>query len=167
MTMTDLAIRPLAAPDLGPLWAIFETVIAEGETYVQDERTTRADFDVYWTGRGGEQWVAEHAGALVGGYTVRPNHPGRGDHVGTASYVVATSARGLGVGRALGEHSMARAAAIGFRALQFNFVVATNHAAVALWSRLGFATVGRLPGAFRHRHLGEVDALVMHRTVTG
>ena len=49
--------------------------------------------------------------------------------------------------------------------MQFNFVVATNERAVRLWERLGFAVVGRLPGAFRHQRLGYVDALVMFKTL--
>lgn len=49
--------------------------------------------------------------------------------------------------------------------MQFNFVVSTNARAVALWERLGFGIVGRLPGAFRHPHHGFVDALVMYRTL--
>jgi hypothetical protein len=36
---------------------------------------------------------------------------------------------------------------------------------VKLWERLGFATVGRLPGAFQHRQLGYVDALVMYKSL--
>ena len=47
--------------------------------------------------------------------------------------------------------------------MQFNFVVSTNTAAVALWQKLGFAIVGTLPKAFRHQSLGYVDAYVMHR----
>ena len=50
--------------------------------------------------------------------------------------------------------------------MQFNFVVATNEAAIQLWTSLGFAIVGRVPGAFRHAKLGLVDALVMHRGLT-
>ena len=42
-------------------------------------------------------------------------------------------------------------------------VVSTNEAAVALWKKLGFAIVGTLPKAFRHRQLGDVDAYVMYR----
>ena len=53
----------------------------------------------------------------------------------------------------------------GFRAMQFNFVVSSNQRAVRLWERLGFAVVGRLPGAFRHPRLGFVDALVMFKTL--
>ena len=47
--------------------------------------------------------------------------------------------------------------------MQFNFVVSTNAAAVALWRKLGFQIVGTLPKVYRHRDLGLVDAYVMHR----
>jgi len=63
------------------------------------------------------------------------------------------------------EHSQRIAAELGFRAMQFNFVVASNERAVRLWERLGFTVVGRLPGAFRHQKLGFVDALVMFKTL--
>ena len=53
--------------------------------------------------------------------------------------------------------------AVGFKAMQFNFVVATNTRAVRLWERLGFSVVGRLPGAFNHQRLGYVDALIMFK----
>ena len=39
-------------------------------------------------------------------------------------------------------------------------VVKTHY---ALWKKLGFAIVGTLPKAFRHRELGLVDAYVMYR----
>ena len=51
--------------------------------------------------------------------------------------------------------------------MQFNFVVSTNAPAIRLWERLGFAIVGTLPGAFRHRTLGFVDAHVMFRSLEG
>jgi ribosomal protein S18 acetylase RimI-like enzyme len=68
-----------------------------------------------------------------------------------------------GVARAMCEHSLELAARKGFAAMQFNCVVATNHAAVRLWKTCGFEVVGTLPGAFRHPSLGEVDAYVMYR----
>ena len=49
----------------------------------------------------------------------------------------------------------------GYRAMQFNFVVASNTRAIDIWTRAGFDTVGRLPQAFHHPKLGYVDALVM------
>ena len=49
--------------------------------------------------------------------------------------------------------------------MQFNFVISTNTRAVRLWESLGFAIVGRLPGAFLHPTDGYVDALVMYQTL--
>jgi L-amino acid N-acyltransferase YncA len=50
---------------------------------------------------------------------------------------------------------------LGYRAMQSNLVVSTNTAAIRCWRKNGFRTVGTLPGAFRHRQLGYVDALVL------
>jgi hypothetical protein len=60
-------------------------------------------------------------------------------------------------------HCLAEAKQAGYLAMQFNFVVSTNTAAVALWRKLEFEIVGTLPKAFRHREHGLVDACVMHR----
>jgi ribosomal protein S18 acetylase RimI-like enzyme len=70
---------------------------------------------------------------------------------------------GRGVARAMCAHSLAHAKARGFKAMQFNFVVAANERAVKLWQSMGFAIVGTLPGAFAHPALGPVDAYVMIR----
>lgn len=161
----DFVIRPATDRDSAALWPLFQDILREGATYAQDESTTEVEFRTYWTGRGGEQWVAEIDGAVVGGFTLRANHPGRGAHVGTASYLVSPLARGHGVGRRLGEVSLERARVLGFRAMQFNFVVSTNQTSVELWKKLGFAVVGTLPLAFLHKSLGPVDALVMFRTI--
>ena len=130
-------LRPMASPDSAALWRIAREVFLDGTTYAPDESMTEAQFLGDWSGRGGEQWVAESDGRLVGAYTVRRNQPGRGAHVATASYLVDAAARGQGVGRLLGEHSIERARALGFAAIQFNFVVSTNLAAVRLWQALG------------------------------
>ena len=63
------------------------------------------------------------------------------------------------------EDDVRHVRALGFRAVQFNLVVATNERAVRLGQRLGVAIVGRLPGAFRHGRLGFVDAFVMYETL--
>ncbi len=70
---------------------------------------------------------------------------------------------GKGVARQMHQHSLERARELGFRAMQFNFVVASNRRAVRLWQSLGFSTVGRIPEAFNHPTQGYVDALVMYR----
>ena len=108
--------------------------------------------------------MAENSQAeIVGSYYLKPNQPGLGSHVCNAGYVVAEVAWGQGIGTALCHHSQAQARAAGFRAMQFNLVVSTNHGAVYLWQKLGFTVVGTLPAAFNHRRYGYVDALVMYK----
>ena len=63
------------------------------------------------------------------------------------------------------SHALGRAKEIGYRAMQFNFVIANNTRAVATWERAGFDVVGRLPGAFNHPTDGYVDALVMYKSL--
>jgi len=67
----------------------------------------------------------------------------------------------------MGRHSLTEAKAQGYRAMQFNIVISTNETAVRLWTRLGFAIVGTLPGAFHHKMFGYVDAYVMFRSLEG
>ncbi|MEI9850577.1 MAG: GNAT family N-acetyltransferase [Sphingomonas sp.] len=64
-----------------------------------------------------------------------------------------------GVARALCAHSLERARARGFRAMQFNFVVSTNAPAVHLWQTMGFAIAGTIRHGFHHPEHGFVDAL--------
>jgi ribosomal protein S18 acetylase RimI-like enzyme len=61
------------------------------------------------------------------------------------------------------KHSQQQAVARGFRAMQYNLVVATNQAAVSLWQKHGFEVIGTLPKAFQHQRLGYVDAFVMYK----
>jgi L-amino acid N-acyltransferase YncA len=154
-------IRPATRADEDAIWQIFQAVILPGDTYVFDPRMSRQDALGYWFQPGSKAWVLEHAGAIVGTYQLKPNQPALGAHVANAAFMVAPQARGAGAGRRMGEHCLAEARSAGFRAMQFNFVVSTNHAAVKLWQQLGFDIVGTLPGAFRHATLGYVDAYVM------
>ena len=120
----------------------------------------------YWTGPDRQTFVAEWEGQIVGTYYLRANQAGGGRHVCNCGYMTRASATGKGVARQMCRHSLALAAEQGFRAMQFNFVVSSNERAVGLWSSMGFSIAGRLPGAFQHPMLGEVDALVMHRHLT-
>jgi ribosomal protein S18 acetylase RimI-like enzyme len=61
------------------------------------------------------------------------------------------------------EHSLDLAPRIGYRAMQYNFVVSTNTRAVQTWQRYGFDIVGTLPMAFHHPQMGDVDAYVMYK----
>ena len=102
---------------------------------------------------------------LLGTYILRANQSGGGAHVGNAAFMVATEGRGKGIGRAMAEHCLKEARRLGFRAMQFNFVVSTNDSAIRLWKNLGFEIVGTLPKAFRHPQKGFVDVYVMFRSL--
>ena len=104
-------------------------------------------------------------GGVVGTYILRPNQSGPGSHVANAAFMVARDAEGAGVGRRMAEHCLSEARRMGFRAMQFNFVVSTNVRALHLWNQLGFKIVGTLPGAFRHPEKGYVDVYVMYRSL--
>jgi L-amino acid N-acyltransferase YncA len=119
----------------------------------------------YWFRSNTHTYVAEKDGRVVGTYILRPNQLGPGSHVANAAFMVASDAQGSGVGRAMAEHCLSEARRMGFRAMQFNFVVSTNTAAIHLWKQLGFKIVGTLPGAFRHPEKGFVDVCVMYRSL--
>lgn len=106
--------------------------------------------------------MLEDGGTILGTAKMGPNRPGRGDHVGTASFLVDSAARGRGVGRRLAEWVIVWHRDAGFRGIQFDAVVETNTAAVALWQSLGFVTVGTVPKAFRSRTHGSVGLHVMY-----
>ena len=160
-----LSIRRATASDHGAIWDIFHAVVASGETYAFDPGTSRDEALAYWLHPSAQCFVAERDGVVLGTYILKANQPGLGAHVANAAFMVAPSAGRLGIGRAMGEHCLDEARRLGFRAMQFNFVVATNERAIRLWEQLGFRIVGTLPGAFRLRGQRFVDAHVMFRSL--
>ncbi|MET0266341.1 MAG: GNAT family N-acetyltransferase [Duganella sp.] len=162
--MKEIAIRPATAADFGAMWTIFQELIATGDTYYFAADTSRDDGFAYWFGPGIESFVAELNGErLVGMYRLVANQRDRGAHVANASFMVSPAAQGVGVGTVLGRDCLARARRQGYLAMQFNYVVSSNVAAVLLWKKLGFSIVGTLPRAYYHQYLGYVDVYVMYQ----
>jgi ribosomal protein S18 acetylase RimI-like enzyme len=158
---SSLRIRLAEPHDADAIWRILESVIRAGETYALPRTMTRSDALAYWLGGAQGVYVAEDSSGVVGTYCLRVNRPGGGSHIANCGYMVAPWAGGRGVGRAMCTHSIATARENGFRAIQYNFVVATNGRAIRLYENLGFEIVGRVPGAFAHPTAGYVDAFVM------
>jgi ribosomal protein S18 acetylase RimI-like enzyme len=142
---------------------MLEPVFRAGDTYAIDPAITRDAALAFWCGGTHSAFVAEKDGAALGSYYICPNQQGGGRHVANCGFVTAQTATGQGVARAMLADALDRARAMGFRAMQFNFVVSTNPRAVALWQAHGFEIVGRLPGAFAHPTAGFVDAFVMYQ----
>ncbi len=167
MSGDPTTVRPATEADWPAIWPIFREVVEAQETYA------------YPLGLSAEQgralWFAEPPGTTVvlvddtvGGEVVLgtarmgPNRPGPGSHVGTASFMVAATARGRGVGRSLAEQVVAWHREQGYAAIQFNAVVETNTAALRLWRSLDFEVVGTVPEAFASPTHGRVGLHVMH-----
>ena len=124
---------------------------------------SEADAIAYWLAQDHHCFVAESDGTLLGTYYLKRNQGGGGSHVCNCGFMVSEEARGRGIARSMCEHALDTARSLGFAAMQFNFVVSTNRAAIGLWEKLGFEIVGRLPKAFNHPSEGMVDALVMYK----
>ncbi len=159
----SLSIRQAGAGDGDAVWRIMEPIIRAGETYALPRDMTKADALAHWFAPDRTVFVAEEQGRILGTFYLRANRPGPGAHIANAGFMVAGEAGGRGLGQTLCDHALAEAKTAGFRAMQFNFVVASNERAVRLWQRMGFAVVGRVPQAFDHPEFGLVDALVMFR----
>jgi len=160
-----MIIRPALPADHDAIWTIMEPVLRKGETYTLPDDWARDEALAYWFAPPHQVFVAEDDGNVLGHYFLMPNRQGGGKHVANCGFMTGAAATGRGVATAMCGHALETARAQGFRAMQFNSVVATNARAVALWERMGFAVAGRLPGAFEHPVHGFVDLLVMYRTL--
>jgi len=161
----ELVIRDGRPEDWAGIWPFFRQIVAAGETYTWPRDMSEHDARAAWFPSPGRTVVASVAGTVVGTAKTQPNQAGPGAHVANASFMVDPAYGGRGIGRALAEHVLARARADGYRAMQFNAVVASNAGAVRLWSSLGFTVVGTVPAAFDHPRLGPVPLLIMYRTL--
>ena len=157
-----MEVRKYCEDDVPAMVRIWNEVVEEGVAFPQedflDEESGRAFFAAQSC-----CGVAVADGRVVGLYILHPNNIGRCGHVANASYVLDRAFRGRGLGRPLVERSLEEAAALGFRGMQFNAVVAGNTAALRIYRGLGFQTVGTIPGGFLLPDGTYSDMYVMYR----
>ena len=156
-------IREATNEDFDEIWNIFQEVVSSGDTYAYAPNTPKEDALKIWIHVPRKTFIIEENNKILGTYYLKTNQAGPGDHVCNCGYMVSSAGRGKGLGTTMCEHSQGIALELGYKAMQFNFVASTNEGAIRLWSKLGFATVGRLPKAFNHPNNGFVDALVMYK----
>jgi len=169
MRPAEIDIRQIEAGDWSTVFRIIAAVAHRGDTFTYERDLDEDAARALWIEPPPGRTVIAHddSGTVLGTAKMGRNQRGPGSHVATASVMVAPDARGRGVGRLLGEYALTWARGAGFRAMQFNAVVATNSPAVHLWRSLGFTVVGTVPEAFLHPERGYVDLLVMHRHLAG
>lgn len=158
-----MIIRQATPDDFPAIWPLLRATFRAGDTYAVDPEIDEAAARAYWIDTAAATYLAEDEGEVLGTYYIRTNQPGGGAHVCNCGYITATAARGRGVARAMCLHSQTEALQLGYAAMQFNFVLATNVAALGLWKKLGFEVVGQLPRAFAHPREGLIDAFVLYK----
>ena len=158
-----ISIRLASPEDFDQVWPLLRDVFRAGDTYAVDPDISRDAALAYWMTQASATYVATDEGRVVGTYYIKTNQAGGGAHICNCGYIVSPDARGQGIAKQLCLHSQVAAAALGYRAMQFNFVLSSNAGAVRLWHKLGFVTVGTIPEAFDHPELGMVDAFVMYK----
>lgn len=152
-------IKRATVDDHDDLFGAFTRIVSAGDGFPQKPPLTREQFDDYWIDHSSAVFVAKFGGYLIGAYYLKPNFVGRASHIANAGYFVLAPYRGTGAGRTMVEHSLGQARRLGFDALQFNLVFESNPAR-AMYTRLGFLEIGRIPEAVD----GE-DALIYWRSL--
>lgn len=153
-----VVLDDLRDDDRPALFSLFASVVGAGEGFPERAPLTAEAFEAAW-GPPRAVVAARVGDVLAGAYSIRPNFPGRAAHIANAGYVVDARWRRRGIGRAMVEDSLVEAGRLGFDAMQFNLVFASNPAR-RLYEELGFEVTGRVPSAVD----GE-DALVYWRAL--
>ncbi len=157
-------IREAKTGDYDRIWEIFSQVLKSADSYALLPSTSKSyGFEYWFTVHVKTFVICTQEGFIIGVYRILANNLGFGNHIANASYIVDPCYRIHGVGEKLAEHSFIEAKKQGYMAMQFNFVVSTNHAAVHLWKKVGFNIIGVSPKSYKHTKLGLVDTYIMHR----
>ena len=151
--------------DFPEIWRIYQIIIKNGDSYLDDPRTTDKDYaKKKWLNKTSINIVAKFDNEVVGFYSLRNNYKDYGSHVANGSYIINPDFQQRGFGKEIALHSIKKAREVGYQAMQFNFVVTTNIAAVKLWKSVGFKIIGIAPKSYQHQGLRKlVDNYIMHR----
>jgi GNAT superfamily N-acetyltransferase len=156
-------IRKAITPDHNAIWEIIHPIISAGDTYVFDPDSSKDKMFAFWFGPDKHTYVALLNDKIVGSFVLKDNQPDLGSHIANGAYMVLPSASGQGIGKAMGQWSIEEAKRLGYKAMQFNFVIKSNYRAVKLWQSLGFEIIGEIPEAFNHKQYGLTNAYIMYR----
>ena len=163
MGNSKIIIRKAKEDDKKNIYRIARDIFKSGDTYTMSPNSKKNEILNYWFGEKKSTFVALMNNAIAGFFYIRPNQAKLGNHIANASYIVSPKFQNMGIGSRMGEYSLKKAKEMGYKAMQFNFVVKSNTSAVKLWQKLGFRIIGEIPQAFRHSTKGLVNACIMYK----
>lgn len=161
-TIEITTTSPAQWPDI---WPIVESVIKDQNSYSFDPTWQSDDAKQRWFAPDKTVFVAKIDNQIAGTFYIRPNFEGPASHIANAGFMVSKQFRGRGIARTMGTFALQQAKAMGFTALQFNLVLASNTHALNLWQSLGFNIIGTIPNAYHHKTEGLVDAHIMYQAL--
>ncbi len=161
--MKDIQIRKATPSDYDSIWLIIKQIIKSGDTYVFAPDSDRDKMLDFWCNKNNHTYVAVYDDKITGTFFIRDNNPDLGSHVANAAYMTMKEAAGKGIGYEMGKFSLKEAKKLGYKAMQFNYVIEDNKGAVKLWKKLGFEIVGEIPEAFDHSEKGYTGIYIMWR----
>lgn len=160
----SIEIRPFKREDVPGMVSVWNEVVNAGNAFPQEEPLTLQNGEAFFSSQT-VCAVAVEKGVVMGLYILHPNNVGRCGHICNASYAVASYARGRGIGESLVKHCMKSAGEKGYRVLQFNAVVVSNKAAIALYDKLGFTRLGTVKGGFKNKDGIYEDIMLFYHLV--
>ena len=157
-----VVVEKISESDLERAVEIWNGVVEDGRAFPQTEPLSLSEGREFFSSQS-YTGIAKNkqTGEVVGLYILHPNNIGRCGHIANASYAVDKSARGHHVGEALVQDCLLKGKKLGFKILQFNAVVASNAAALALYKKLGFKRLGTIPGGFLNID-GVYEDIILH-----
>ncbi|SFB96110.1 Ribosomal protein S18 acetylase RimI [Streptococcus gallolyticus] len=158
----DIQFKSFTDEDTAQAIAIWNQIVIDGVAFPQTETLTLETGKAFFKAQTytGVAYQAD-TGQIVGLYILHPNNVGRCGHICNTSYAVDSHFRGQHIGEKLVRHSMETAKKLGFRILQFNAVVKSNQAALALYQKLGFHQLGTIPAGFLNKN-NEYEDIIPH-----
>ena len=161
----NITIREYRTEDLARMITIWNEVVDEGVAFPQLDFLDMESGKVFFESQTYTAVAEDENGTVLGLYILHPNNIGRCGHICNASYAVLSAHRGLHIGEKLVKDCLNQGAAHGFKVIQFNAVVANNFHARHLYERLGFQTLGIVPGGFHMKDGHYEDICLYYHTL--
>ncbi len=162
--MDEITFRSYREEDIPVLTQMWNDVLTDGAYFPGEELYNEKDFAAFLAQQTQVRCILA-GGKIAGYYILHPNNIGRCSHIANASYLIDKRLRGQHIGEKLVADSLMEAGKNGFRGMQFNAVVSENYPALRIYRKLGFQTVGTVPGGFRLKDGRYVDMYVMYHAV--